>query len=69
MDPVESYKKKNNAFFSSGAFGCVHYPRIKCDGTQKSIRNGKRKDGLLSKLLLYDPTLERRPGRARRAAS
>ena len=54
MEPVELEKKNNNAFFSSGAYGCVHYPRIKCDGTQKSIRQGKRKDGLLSKLVLYD---------------
>jgi len=54
MEPVELEKKNNNAFFSSGAYGCVHYPRIKCDGTQKSVRRGKRKDGLLSKLVLYD---------------
>lgn len=46
--------KDGNSFFSSGAYGCVHYPRIKCDGTQKSIGQGKRKDGLLSKLVLYD---------------
>lgn len=47
-------KKYDDTFFSSGAYGCVHYPRFKCDGTQKSIRRGKRKDGLLSKLVLYD---------------
>tara|TARA_A100001011_G_scaffold399628_1_gene509209 strand:+ start:4236 stop:5345 length:1110 start_codon:yes stop_codon:yes gene_type:complete len=47
-------EKTKDYFFSSGAYGCVHYPRIKCDGTQKSIRPGKRKDGLLSKLVLYD---------------
>ena len=46
--------KISNSFFSSGAYGCVHYPRIKCDGSQKSIIKGKRKDGLLSKLVLYD---------------
>ena len=45
MEPVELEKKNNNSF-SSGAYGCVHYPRIKCDGTQKSIRNGKRKTWL-----------------------
>lgn len=43
-------------FFSSGSYGCVHYPRIKCNGMRKSIINGKRKDGLLSKLVLYDKT-------------
>lgn len=50
----ENPSKNGNTFFSSGAYGCVHYPRMKCDGSQKSIRNGKRKDGLLSKLVLYD---------------
>ena len=50
----ENPPKDGNTFFSSGAYGCVHYPRIKCDGSRKSIRNGKRKDGLLSKLVLYD---------------
>ena len=55
MDKQNITKTKDgNTFFSSGAYGCVHYPRIKCDGSQKSIRNGKRKDGLLSKLVLYD---------------
>ena len=47
-------KKDNNTFFSSGAYGCVHYPRIKCDGKQKTLGKGKRKDGLISKLVLYD---------------
>ena len=48
-------KKDSNTFFSSGVYGCVHYPRIKCDGKQKTIGKGKRKDGLISKLVLYDP--------------
>ena len=47
-------KKDSNTFFSSGVYGCVHYPRIKCDGKQKTIGKGKRKDGLISKLVLYD---------------
>jgi hypothetical protein len=47
-------KRENNTFFSSGAYGCVHYPRIKCDGKQKTLGKGKRKDGLISKLVLYD---------------
>lgn len=47
-------KLETNTFFSSGAYGCVHYPRIKCNGTQKIITDGKRKDGLVSKLVLYD---------------
>jgi serine/threonine protein kinase len=51
---LENPPKDGNTFFSSGAYGCVHYPRIKCDGTQKSIHRGNRKDGLLSKLVLYD---------------
>lgn len=50
----ENPPKDGNTFFSSGAYGCVHYPRIKCDGSRKSIAKGKRKDGLLSKLVLYD---------------
>mgnify|MGYP002628294813 CR=1 FL=1 len=45
---------ETNSFFSSGAYGCVHYPRIKCNGTQKKINDGKRKDGLVSKLVIYD---------------
>mgnify|MGYP006090035695 CR=1 FL=1 len=53
----ENPPKDGNTFFSSGAYGCVHYPRIKCDGTQKSNRYG-RKDGLLSKLVLYDSKTE-----------
>ena len=50
----ENKKKDSDHFFSSGQYGCVHYPRIKCDGTRKSLAKGQRKDGLLSKLVLYD---------------
>jgi len=44
-------KEQKGYFSSTGSYGCVHYPRIKCNGTQKTI---SKKDGLLSKLTKYD---------------
>lgn len=40
----------SNYFFSSGSYGCTHYPSIKCDGKQSSQENGR----YISKLTAYD---------------
>ena len=42
-------------FFSSGVFGCTHYPNMKCDGKQNNF-NHKNKNPLISKLTAYDNT-------------
>lgn len=42
-------------FFSSGVFGCTHYPSIKCDGKQSKIVS-KNKIPTISKLTAYDST-------------
>jgi hypothetical protein len=42
-------------FFSSGVFGCTHYPNMKCNGNQKGL-DRKNKNPLISKLTAYDST-------------
>ena len=46
-------KEQKGYFSSTGSYGCVHYPRIKCNGTHKSFhpRLGAR---LSNRLLLID---------------
>ena len=39
----------NKSFFSSGVYGCVHYPRIKCSGNFV-----KKKDDYISKIQIYN---------------
>ena len=39
----------NKSFFSSGVYGCVHYPRIKCSGNSV-----KKKDDYISKIQIYN---------------
>ena len=39
---------KMDKFTSGGGYGCVHYPRLKCDGSQQTIFN---QDGYISKLV------------------
>lgn len=42
-------------FFSSGVFGCTHYPSMKCDGKQSNLVM-KNKNPTISKLTAYDNT-------------
>lgn len=44
---------RNDFFFSSGSYGCTHYPHMKCNGKQNKFKNGNG-GRLISKLTAYD---------------
>ena len=52
---LKDNREKNNSksFFSQGSYGCVTYPRIRCDG---SVSKSKKKE--MSKIVKNDFTAE-----------
>ena len=51
QDQSMSIKDKKTSFFSQGVYGCVSYPRLRCDGNPVSKRDKKK---TVSKVVVYN---------------